>query len=181
MSRVRIIHIISVSVLFFLLSHDCSAGSRGKKKAKSKGVQFSITLDKTEYKKTDPIQITFTLKNNGKKPIYVNKRFYVNQEDSPKKKREVYFILTSPSGEKLPYRKRSYETGLPKTDHFVLLKSGEEISSKRKRSLKGYFDIKELGKYKLTAVYQNVYGSEFGVDACREKITSPPVTIEITE
>ena len=51
--------------------------------------------------------MTLTLKNNSKRPIYINKRFYVNKEDSSKEKREVYFILTSSSGGKLPYKTES--------------------------------------------------------------------------
>lgn len=182
MSRMRIVH-VTLMALVFLLSQNCDAGprGRGRTRAKSKGVRFNITLDKSEYKKTDSIQVTLTLENNDKKPVYVNTRFYINKEDSPKKEREVYFIVTSPSGEKLPHRERSYETGLPKTDYFVLLKPGEEISAQRKCYLKGYFDIKDPGTYKITAVYQNVHGAEIGIGAFEGAVKSETVTMKIVE
>ncbi len=170
-----------------LLSQDCGAGprSRGKGKVRSKanggGVQFSIAFDKDEYKKTDSMQVTFSLKNNGKKPVYVNRRFHVGKEDSPEEKREIYFVVISPSGEKLPPRDRSYKTGLPKTDYFYLLKPEEETVSERKPSIKGYFDIKDTGVYKIAAIYRNVYGGEIGIDAFSDEVKSKTVIIKVIE
>lgn len=183
----KILRGVSILLLAFLfsLSQDCDAGQRGRgkagTKAKGSGVRFSIAFDKNEYKKTDSMPVTLTLENNGKKPVYINKRFHVGKEDRPKEKREVYFIVISPSGEKLSPRDRSYETGLPKTDYFELLKPGEKIVSERKPSIKGYFDIKDPGTYKITAVYQNVYGREIGIEAFTDAAKSNTVTIKIIE
>lgn len=160
-----------------LLGHPDAAAARKKTRG---GLKFSISLDKTEYKKSEQIYVDFTLKNEGRKPVYVNKRFYVNSKDSPKEKKEVYFIVTGPSGEKLLYR-RTYDTGFPKTDYFVLLKRGEKAVSERKKSLKIYFDIKKLGTYTITAVYKNVYGKEIGVDAFKGELKSAPATIKVIE
>ncbi len=148
--------------------------------AAKKDVEFTISCDKDEYKKTDPVMIDLKLKNRSKKPIYVNKRFYVGPEDSPKKRREVDISVISPGGERLPYT-RTYEPGLPKTDYFVLLDPGEEAGLERKLYLKSYFDMKEAGTYEIRATYRNSCGDEIGIDAFTDKIDSNTVTIKIVE
>ena len=164
-------------VLIFAGSSLCYASSGMTAEAP---LELTISFDKDEYKQSDPIYINFKLKNKGKNPIYVNDRFFLNSESSKKKDREVYLSVVSPKGKELPC-KASYETGLPRTDNFVLLKPQEEASPKRKRGVKHYFDFKESGVYKITAVYQNVYGREIGVGAYKGKIVSKPVTIKIVK
>lgn len=169
---------ILILVVVFLLGHPSAAAARKKTRG---GLKFSISLDKTEYKKSDRIYVNFALKNEGRKPVYVNKRFHVNTEDSPKEAKEVYLIVTDPSGEKLAYKKKAYDTGLPKTDYFVSLKRNEKAASERKKRLKTYFDIGKTGEYTITAVYRNVYGKEIGVDAFKGGLKSAAVTIKIVE
>lgn len=145
-----------------------------------RGLEISISFDRDEYRQSDPVYINFKIENKRKRPVYVNKRFYLNSEESPEKHREVYLTVQSPSGEELVC-KASYETGLPKTDYFVLLKPDEETISDRKQNIKGYFDFKETGLYKITAIYQNIYGKEIGIDALKDMLISKPVTIRIVE
>ena len=83
-------------------------------------LQFSISLDKNEYKIKDPIYINFELKNKGPKPVYVNKRFYVGSEGADSRDREVFFQVKEPSGASLPYNASSYDIGFPNTDYFVM-------------------------------------------------------------
>ena len=87
----RIARTVLISAAVFLLGHPDAAAARKKTRGRLK---FSISLDKTEYKKSDRIYVNFTLKNEGRKPVYVNKRFHINTEDSPKEEKEVYFIVT---------------------------------------------------------------------------------------
>ncbi|MCK5556942.1 MAG: hypothetical protein KAJ01_01095 [Candidatus Hydrogenedentes bacterium] len=176
--KMRIARTILLLAVVFLLGYPGTAVARKKTRG---GLKFSISLDKTEYKKTDQIYVNFTLKNEGKKPVYVNKRFHINTEDSPKEEKEVYLIVTAPSGEKLTCREKPYDTGFPKTDYFVLLKRNEEAVSERKKRLKIYFDIKEPGTYTVAAVYKNVYGKEIGVEAFQGELKSDPVTMKIIE
>jgi hypothetical protein len=145
-------------------------------------VEFTISCDKTKdlIKAQDPIQITFKLKNTGKAPLYVNKRFFLGQEEDMINDREVFLSVTSPSGQKLPY-KYSYKTGFPKTDYFALLKPGEEAVSEYPRNINGSFEFSEPGEYKITATYQNAYGSEIGIDAFKDKIESNTITINISK
>jgi hypothetical protein len=102
-------------------------------------------------------------------------------QDSQKEDREIYFTVISPKGEKLPYKPELYKQGLPKCDYFVLLNPGEEVTSDRKKNLKGLFEIKEPGKYKIRATYQNAYGKEIGLDAFKDKIESKAVTVKVVE
>jgi hypothetical protein len=143
-------------------------------------IEFSITFDKEEYKLREAINITFTLKNKGKEAIYVNKRFFLSAESAKPQAKDVYLEITGPSGERIPC-KIDYEIGFPKTDYFKLLEAKAEVSSEGLRNISGYFDFKTAGKYKIIAVYQNVYGPEIGLDTFRGTIKAKPMTIEIIE
>ncbi|MFH1782906.1 MAG: hypothetical protein ABH848_04760 [Candidatus Omnitrophota bacterium] len=144
-------------------------------------IALILSLDKEEYKKNDPITLDLKLKNNGPDPVYVNTRFYVNSEKSDPKYREVYLMVTSPSGERLEYNRKDYECGFPKSDYFQPLKPGEEIEMKHSKSLKSYFKIEDIGEYKIQAVYHNSYGQEIELDTFQDKVTSNQVTINIIE
>lgn len=148
--------------------------------AASKNVAFSITLDKDKYEKSDPIPITFTLKNKGNEPVYINKRFFLNSEESRAEEREVYLVVISPKGKRLKI-KRSLETGLPKSDYFVLIEPNKEVSSKRASNIKHRYDFNEPGEYTITAVYKNVFGDEIGLSAFKGEVKSKPKKIKIAE
>jgi hypothetical protein len=92
----------------------------------------------------------------------------------------VYLSITDSFGNTIPC-KQIFQTGLPRTEDFVLLKPGEETTSDRKRNLRAYFNLRRLGKYTIVAYYQNVHGRELGINAFRGKLVSAPISIEITE
>ena len=156
------------------------AGGPASPKGGQSGIVFTATLDKTEYTAEEPINLTFALKNQGssKNPVYVNKRFYFGSEEAPRNQKEIYVTITAPSGEKLPY-KFPYEAGYPKTDYFTLLEPGQEIKAEYPRNLRGNFEFKEEGTYAVTAVYQNTFGRELGLDVFQGKLTAEPVKFEI--
>lgn len=141
----------------------------------SDDLKFSLVLDKSEYKPDEPVNLSFKIENKGDKPVYVNKRFYLGSDKMPKESREIVLSVISPSKENFPCR-YSYETGLPKSDDFILLAAGGEVVSEYKRDLRVYFDFAASGVYRLTGVYQNVCGSEIGLDVHKEKIVSEPVS-----
>ncbi len=124
--------------------------------------------------------ISFTLKNAGKQPAWVNTRFYLSSQSVPDEDREVFLILTSPSGKELPCT-FTYPTGLPKSDYFKLLQPGEEAASEQPRDLRGFFELKEAGAYTVRAVYHNLFGSELGLDAVKGPLHAEPVTFTITQ
>jgi len=146
---------------------------------KSKILKFTIFFDKNEYNASDnAILISFKLKNISNNQVYVNKRFYLNSDTSDKEYRDAYLEVKSPKGELLPC-KVSYPTGLPRTADFVLLNPNEEIEAARSRNIKYYYDFNEAGRYKITAIYENAFGKEIGVDAFKEKIESDTIAIDI--
>ena len=146
--------------------------------AAQSGIVFTATLDKTEYTADEPVNLTFVLKNKDKSPAYVNKRFYFGSEEAPKNQKEVYVMITSPSGKKLSF-KSPYETGYPKIDYFTLLESGQEVQSEYPRNLRGNFEFNEEGVYAVTAVYQNTFGRELGLDVFGGKLAAEPVKFTI--
>ncbi len=143
-------------------------------------MKLGLSFDKTEYEPRKPINMTLTLKNKTRKPIYVNKRFHLNSKESPRGEKEVYLIVISPSGKELPC-KVSNTDGFPRTDELVLLEPGREVSIDRQKGINGFFDFDEPGTYKITATYENVYGEEIGVDAFKGRIKSKRVKIVILE
>ena len=142
--------------------------------------EFRATLDKTSYAGGEPVMLTFTLNNTGREPVWVNTRFYLSSKTAPEDDREVYLILTSPSGKELPCT-FSYPTGFPKTDYFVRLEPGQEASSEHPRDVRGFFELKEPGTYTLQAVYHNVFGAELGLDAVKGPLESKPITFTISQ
>lgn len=172
----QLIRLISFLIVFCSLFFLCIPYSS----AAGVNLKFSIILDKAEYQLNEPINATFKLENEGEQQVYINKRFYLSSEAVPNEEREVYLIVISPKEEKLPC-KFSYETGLPKSDYFELLFPGKDVFSEFPRNLSGYFDLTEPGEYKFTAVYQNVFGQELGLDVFKEKLVSNPVLFKIVK
>lgn len=170
----------SIGIVLVFLCRFCLLFNEEAQAKPKKDMQFSIIFEKDEYKLDDSISVELKLKNTGDKPVYVNKRFFVNSKEADPGEREVTLRIIGPSGEEAAFR-TIMDTGFPKSDYFVLLAPGEEAAIDRKKNLKAYFDLKAPGKYKVTAIYQNAYGSEIGLDVFKEKITSKTVTIRVGE
>jgi len=151
--------------------------------ADKENLEFSVFLveEKDSYGPRDPIYLKFKLKNSGKKPVMVNKRFFLNSKKSPPVTRDVYLEITGPSGKKIEERETNYETGYPRTVDFTNLKSDAEAESKYKRNLRAYFDLKSAGTYTITAFYKNSCGDELDLDVFKKEITSHPIKIVIKE
>ena len=80
----RLVNLISVfSLIFLCLAYQVCLAASG-------ALKFSISLDKSEYKLDEPINLSFKLENKGKTAVYVNKRFYLGSESMPKNK-GMYF------------------------------------------------------------------------------------------
>lgn len=166
-----------IAFLSVALLADAPAQAAPGKRAK---LEFRATLDKPSYTRNDPIQVTFTLTNAGKQPAWVNTRFYTSSKTAAEEDREVYLVVTSPSGRDVPCT-FSHPTGLPKTDDFKLLEPGQEAASENPRDLRRFFELKEPGTYTVRAVYHNVFGAELGLDAAKGPLESKPVTFSVSE
>ena len=172
MRKMKVIGILFLSGLFIM---PICPGT-----AAAEGLKFVMELDKTEYVPADAISFEFRLENRGDDSVYVNNRFHVMGKESEAKDRDVFLEVTGPSGEKLPC-KNTYTKGLPRIDLFSKLEKDESVSSKRPGKLKGYFELDSPGKYKVIAVYDNVYGGEIGLDTFTGKLPAEPVVFEIIE
>ena len=169
----RLSHITTIIVVIAILCCATAAFAGPK-------VQFSMTSDKKKYLAGDPINVDFTLKNKSKKPVYVNSRFLLTTEENVPAEGEIYLVVTTPSGTKETL-KTAPETELPRSDNFVLLKKGEETTSKRSKNIKYYFPFEEIGKYTIKGVYQNSFGKEIGFDVFSKKLKAKPLKIKIIE
>ena len=150
---------------FFLLMATCAS-------AEAFNIRFTILPEKTEYTLSEPIEVRFKLENQGASPLFVNVRFKLGPKDAPKDQREIFLQAKGPSGQALPCKYPAYPTGFPKSDYFQLLQPHGEVISEGKIDLKSYFDFKEPGIYHITAMYENAYGQELGLDVFQKGSTA---------
>ena len=143
-------------------------------------LEFHVVLDKSSYAPTDPILFRVALKNIGAKPIWVVSRFYVSAPQIAPQHRDVYLELLGPSGQPVTSPAK-FETGFPKTDDFKELQPGADVAAQGQVNLRYLFDLKEPGTYRVTAVYENVFGPELGLDTFRGTLRSDPVTFTIQQ
>lgn len=148
--------------------------------ARPTALTFHLTFDKAEYKRSDPINATLSLENKGRKPIWVNKRFYITAETLPPEEHDVTLEVTGPDQQRRSCT-FTYQTGFPKSDDFVLLQPGQTASAEHPRDVRGYVDFSALGTYTIVGVYENVFGEEIGLPAFRGPVKSTPVSITVTE
>ena len=155
-------------------------GAADARAAKSPRVEFRATLEKSSSASNDPIPVSFTLKNTGSQPVWVNARFYLSCPSAAEDDRDVTLTVTGPSGKELPCT-FSYPTGLPKSEYFKQLEAGQEAAAEYPRDLRGFVELKAPGTYTLRAVYHNVFGAELGLEAFKGPLTAEPVSFTITQ
>lgn len=169
---------IVIILIAFSGLHDACAEAQLTKATKDSALKLEVIFDKDAYKKNDPVIISFKMTNKGNKPIWVNTRCYLANEEV--KKRDVTLELLSPSGNRL-VSNYSFRTGYPRTEIFAELQPGEDFTSDNRRHLAGYFKIHEIGQYTAVAIYENQFGGEIGIDAYKKRVVSEPATFTITE
>lgn len=141
-------------------------------------LELTLTCDKASYNPSEPILLALALKNTGTQAVWVVTRFYISAKEVPPQRRDVYVEVTSPSGQPLPGA-FTHQTGFPKSDYFVQLQPGEDAAAEGPRNLRAYVELKEPGTYQVTAVYENVFGPELGLDTFRGSVRSAPATFTI--
>ena len=149
--------------------------------AKSKeAVVLEIVLEKPEVPLSGEIKTGFKLVNKSREPVMVNQRFKLGSPKAAAGQREIVLEVKNADGSPVEMKNIDYETGLPKSAYFKLLKPGEEASSERKWNLKDLAKIEKPGSYEITATYQNSFGKELGLEVFREKV-SASATVRVVE
>ncbi len=148
--------------------------TKARRAALHASLKFSLSFEQESrtYKLNDPITVSFSLENTGKRPAWVNKRFYLTQE--------VTLTVTGPTGEPLPCTFTS-QSGFPKSEYFQRLQGGQTVSAEHPCDLRNYFNLTTPGRYAVVGVYENVFGQEIGLDAFTGPVTSKPVTFTVVE
>lgn len=144
-------------------------------------LEFRVTVDHTTFKsRTEAVMMTYVIANHGQAPVWINRRFYINSEEMPSDGREVSLEVTSSTGERLPGT-YAHETGLPKSDDFVLVQPGDDVTSERPRDLRNFVDLTTPDTYTVAAVYHNVFGKELGLAVFDGRLVAEPISITIVE
>jgi hypothetical protein len=111
---------------------------------------FTIKLNKTSYKKGEPVTCTMMLKNISKNNLVVNNRFLVNRPAGP---HDISFELIDPDLNTVTFNtkiKAAFES-----KDYILLAPGKTESATYLLSKR--FELLKTGSYKLTAYYENKY------------------------
>lgn len=115
---------------------------------KGQELSFAISLDKTTYNKGEPVKCTLTIKNVSNMNQVVNNRFLVNLPTGP---HEVSLQILDPDLHTAPFAslvRASFDS-----HKFILLAPGKtEIKT---YTVTGDFDLIKVGKYSITAYYEN--------------------------
>lgn len=111
-------------------------------------LSFTIKLDKTNYKKGEPVSCIMMLKNMSKKDIVINNRFLVNRPTGP---HEVSLQVIDPNLEQLPFTSKVNASFTSKK--FIVLHPG--ITEMKTYIITEDFDLTEAGDYSVTAYYEN--------------------------
>ena len=116
--------------------------------AQTPDLSFSIKLNKTKYKKGEPVNCTMTLKNTSQKDMVINNRFLVNH---PMGTREISFQIIGPDLQQVPFVVK-INAGI-KSRKFRALHPGQ--SDSHDIELSYYFDMETPGKYSVVGYYEN--------------------------
>jgi hypothetical protein len=134
---------------------------------RSPKVKLVLVMEKEEYRLSEPIELQFKLVNADTEPVFVNTRFKAGTPSAEAGQRELVVEVRQADGREVPSKIRDYPTGLPKTEDFHQLEPGGEFLHEKKWNLKDVFEITQPGIYRVTAIYENVYGAEIGLNAFR--------------
>lgn len=115
-------------------------------------LELALLLDAKTYALGRPATGTLILKNSGDESLLVNARLAINNPYSPQPFREVYFLLTDPSGKSAAFGPK-INIGRPRSEDFRDLPPGKtaDLSFRLDR----YYTLDQPGEYSVQAVYEN--------------------------
>jgi hypothetical protein len=140
-------------------------------------LELILALDKDVYHSGDWIQATMTIKNNGPKRLLVNKRMALNASFAPERQRDISFIITTPSNNKIEFMGLLDVISL--TDEEFVPLYGLEGFQTTYPNLDIFFDFSEPGKYTAQVFYENKFDPDDGRTAWKGKLVSNAVEFYI--
>jgi hypothetical protein len=143
---------------------------------KVQSLMLEIGLEKTRYQFGDTIPVSVKLINAGDSDIVINKRMAVNVSGAPKSLREITFNVTGPSGEYIPFTTK-INVRRTTAEDLIILSPGETIE--KVYNINKLYDIKNVGVYSISAVYQNSIGTDQSDLTWKDKVISNTTTFEI--
>ena len=132
-------------------------------------LELVVTLDSKAHALNQPTSGRLRLKNSGEEPLLVNSRLAINKPFAPELFREVYFILTNPSGESVEFSAK-INVGEPQSKDFRNLAPGE--TADRAFELDLFYGLEQPGEYSVQAVYSNQSDPGDGRQAWKGKLES---------
>lgn len=136
---------------------------------------FTIKLDKTSYKKGEPIICTLMLKNISNKDILINNRFLVNR---PNGAHEVSLLLIDPNLLQVPFETKINASF--SSDSYIVIHPGNTEQSTY--IITEDFYLTKTGDYAVTAYYENTEnpaGTAFKQPAWKGTLISNKITFKI--
>lgn len=120
----------------------------------------------------EPLKTKIVFRNNAKTQIALNEEIYTWREAM------LDFDLSTPSGHKSEKSYLPARRPVPHKDDFKILGPGETVGWEIEVTF--WYEIREPGKYSMTAVYSNTNdGAAFGLKAYVGKVRSNAVSFEV--
>lgn len=133
-----------------------SAGREINEMETTTGVKLEIRPESAEDAKGKVIVVA-TLRNEGKGPVWVNKRMLWNNPNTAAKFRELWFEVISPEGKALEFTCK-VKAGFAKDSDYAVLQATENVTANVELSKCYKFD--KAGAYKVKAFYMDSNGDE---------------------
>ena len=145
-------------------------------------VRASLSIDRDSYRSGEDIFVTLVLENTSSEGILLPARMALNFRGQPTTLRDVYFVITTPSGHEAEF---SQLTRVPSIEESGFIELGPGGQRKARYDLSLFYvpfqdyATKEYGQYTVQAVYENESDPGDGRSAWKGKLTSNTVTFTL--
>ena len=113
---------------------------------------LSLSIDKDAYQADEPIYAMLTIANTSNTDVIIKKRMAANARSESVQKRDVVFIINSPTGYTSHYKPKTNVFPVEDSD-FASLPAGEKIE--QIYDLRDLYYIDEHGTHSVFVIYQN--------------------------
>lgn len=113
---------------------------------------LDVEMPRSDVSVRSSAEARITLKNDDKRPLWVNGRLLVNSVHAPKPYRELHLVVVNPSGAQLDFQLKVRAGQASRTDYHVL-GPGESLSVSV--DLSECFDLTVVGAYSVVAVFED--------------------------